>query len=197
MRQSDCEVEEEDVVNKQIKTLLFMGLVSSGCVGDRNSTDTTNECSHDVMETDLEVDVPVGPSVDPSSGKVVLGANQRVIVSSTYGAPQPGPNGAPFTERYQQVLVGIEQQLAGQPGLLALQLGNSNRCGAGRTLAIWRSEEEMYDFVTSRAHLDAMREANELLRPGYAVTHWKATKPEQLTMDEAVRQLAKVEASGE
>lgn len=188
-------------MNKQtrILILLFPVLASVGCDGDEKSSsaDPASGCAHDVLEADFEADDPIGPAVDPASGRVVLGPDQRVIVSSTYGAPQPGPNGSPFSERYQQVFAGIEQQLSGQPGLLALQLGNSKRCGTGRTLAVWRSEEEMYEFVTSRAHLDAMREANDLLRPGYAVTHWEASQPEQLTMGEAIRQLAKVEAAGE
>ena len=183
----------------RILTLLFLGFATVGCDGDEktSSADPASGCSHDVLEADLELADPIGPAVDPASGKVLLGAEQRVIVSSTYGVPEPGPDGAPVTERYQQVFAGIEQQLAGQPGLLALQLGSSKRCGSGRTLAVWRSEEEMYDFVTSRAHLDAMREANDLLRPGYAVTHWEANEPEQLTIGEAIRQLAKVAAAGE
>ncbi len=179
--------------------LLLLGLASVGCDGDEktSSSDPASGCAHDLLEGDLELADPIGPAVDPKSGKVVLSPGQPVIVSSTYGVPKPGPNGAPFSDRYKQIFVGIEQQLAGQPGLLALQLGNSKRCASGRTLAVWRSEEEMYDFVTSRAHLDAMREANDLLQPGYAVTHWEASQSEQLTMSEAIRQLAKVEATGE
>ena len=51
----------------------------------------------------------------------------------------------------------------------------------------------MYAFVTSPAHLDAMAAARDILMPGYAVTHWQARTPEQVSMSEAVRQLALAE----
>jgi hypothetical protein len=77
---------------------------------------------------------------------------------------------------------------------LALQLAQSDACGSGRTLAIWESEEKMYEFVMSRAHLDAMIAVNDIVMPGYAVTHWQASSADQVTLAEATRQLAKAHA---
>ena len=110
------------------------------------------------------------------------------MVSSTYGAPKPGPDGAP-TQRYLELFSAIEEQLQKEPGLVAMKLASSDSCGSGRTLAVWKSEEEMYDFVTSAAHLAAMQDADEVLKPGYGVTHWSATSLEQTSWQEAVRRV--------
>jgi len=88
----------------------------------------------------------------------------------------------------------IEAQLESQPGLLALRLSSSIECGSGRTLAIWQSEDAMYAFVTSPAHFEAMKAVDDLLVPGYAVTHWEATSREEMTHEEAVRQLHRMGA---
>jgi heme-degrading monooxygenase HmoA len=133
--------------------------------------------------------------VDPATGSVRVVEGQHYVVSSTYGVPKPTSDGKLVSDRYLALFGAVAEQLEREPGLIALQLGQSNACGSGRTLAIWRSEEEMYDFVTSRAHLDAMTAADEILQPGYAVTHWDATSATQFSMQEAVRQLAKIEAS--
>jgi hypothetical protein len=67
-----------------------------------------------------------------------------------------------------------------------MSLGASEPCGSGPTLALWRSEEEMYDFGTSPAHVAALGAVIEILQPGYAVTHWDATSAAQLRFAEAV-----------
>ena len=74
--------------------------------------------------------------------------------------------------------------------MLALQLGNSPSCNSGRTLAVWESEEVMYKFVMSAPHLEAMSTANELLKPGYAVTHWTARKQDDISLEAASEHLA-------
>jgi heme-degrading monooxygenase HmoA len=153
---------------------------------------TAQACSHDVLEPDLEADAFVGPAVDPTTGALMLAPGGRYVVSSTYGVPKPDPDGTPVSQRYLTLFAAVEAQLAQQPGLLALALGQSQGCHAGRTLALWRSEEEMYDFVTSPAHLAAMRAARDILQPGYAVTHWDATSAEDVTFARAVAQLAKI-----
>lgn len=175
-------------------TLALAGLHLAGCDDDdKTATDTGKSatCAHDILERDLNDDGPMGPAVDPATGELKLEAGKEYVVSSTYGIPKPGADGAPITARYLQLFTAIQEQLQHEPGLLALRLSQSDTCGSGRTLAIWKSEEDMYHFVTSDAHVAAMSAAQEVLMPGYAVIHWNATSSDQMTFEEAVRQLAK------
>jgi heme-degrading monooxygenase HmoA len=129
------------------------------CGGD-DKAHVSAVCTGDQLESDLESAPFEGPGVS-ASGALQLAANTEYVVSSTYGVPKPGPDGAPITERYGQLFGAVQQQLSGQPGLLALKLATSERCGSGRTLAVWQSEEAMYDFVASDAHVAAMLAAQE------------------------------------
>jgi hypothetical protein len=135
------------------------------------------------------------PRFDPESGKLRVESGETYTVSSTYGTPKPGADGKPVMDRYYALFGAIQTQLESQPGLLALWLSQSPACGSGRTLALWKSEELMYDFVFSPPHLAAMNAVEDVLQPGYAVTHWEASMAEQVTFDEAVRQLAKAGVS--
>ena len=151
-------------------------------------------CRHDLLEPDLEVEPLAGPGVDPATGSLRPAPNGGAyVVSATYGVPRPGADGAPVSPRYAQLFAAIETQLSRETGLLALQLGTSASCGSGRTLAVWKSEEQMYAFVTSPAHLAAMAAARDILMPGYAVTHWEAHATEQISMEEAVRRLGRAD----
>jgi hypothetical protein len=146
------------------------------------------KCSAGVIEADLEMQPTAGSAVDLSTGELALD-DREYIVSSTYGIPKRDPDTDELPASYQALMGQIIQQLATQPGLLSLSLGSSTSCGSGRTLAVWESEELMYEFVTSPAHLEAMRTANELLLPGYGVTHWMARGAEEMTLSAAVEHL--------
>ncbi|MDB4985018.1 MAG: hypothetical protein JWN04_196 [Myxococcaceae bacterium] len=168
--------------------LVAMGLLACGD-DEKTSTQAASTCSAARIEADLDVDPFVGPAVD-ASGKLVLAPGTNYIVSSTYAQPISGPDGAPVTARYQEVFGAVAEQLQKEPGLLAFTLGSSDACGSGRTLAVWKSEADMYSFVTSDAHTTAMREVQQLLLPSYRVTHWSIGSAEQATFAEAGRQLA-------
>lgn len=169
-------------------TTMVFGACGDDTKPDSKTNPSTARCTASVLEADLEVDPPAGPGVD-SGGKPRLEPGSHYVVSSTYGVPVRGEGGAPVSDRYVQLFGAVQAQLEKQPGLLAISLGTSAACGSGRTLALWRSEEEMYDFVTSPAHVAAMKAASEILQPGYAVTHWDATAGETLTFNEAVQHL--------
>lgn len=169
----------------------FLSTSTLAACGEEEKGTRRERCTAAVLESDLELDGWMGPAVDPATKELALEGGKAYVVSSTYGVPRPGSDGARVTDRYLEVFRGVEQQLGRESGLLAMRLGQSQGCGSGRTLAVWRSEEEMYDFVTSDAHLTAMKEADELLQPGYAVTHWEAQTTSQMSIDEAIRQLAK------
>jgi len=146
-------------------------------------------CVADVIEPDLDIGPMGGSAVDEETGLYKLEEGQEVVVSSTYGIPKRAAEGGGLPPGYQDLMGRIIQQLQGQPGLLALQLGNSPGCNSGRTLAVWESEELMYKFVMSAPHLEAMSSANELLKPGYAVTHWSARKQDDISLEAAVDHL--------
>jgi heme-degrading monooxygenase HmoA len=161
------------------------------CGGENgNAPSQSPRCARDVLEADLEATPMSGVAVD-DSGELNLESGRTYVVSSTYGAPVPGSDGAPVTEQYLELFSAVQVQLQQQPGLLAMQLASSEGCASGRTLAIWESEEAMYDFVISPAHAAAMAAAGQVLKPGYGVTHWSATKRSEMNFDQAVRELAK------
>ena len=170
----------------------MMGCVLSACGDDDGKKADGNEaalCNSGTLESDLDSTAFMGPAVDPATGEFKMEPGVTYVVSSTYGTPVPGPDGAPVTQRYLELFSAIEEQLQKEPGLLAMKLANSDKCGSGRTLAVWKSEEEMYDFVTSAAHLAAMDEVSDVLKPGYGVTHWNADSLQQTTWEEAVRRV--------
>jgi heme-degrading monooxygenase HmoA len=178
--------------------LLRLWLVSS-CVSALACSDSDKpvgeqsaalHCSAAQLENDLEGDPFVGPGVDEASGELKLEPGKQYIVSSTYGVPVPGDNGAPVTPQYLELFGGVQEQLAKQSGLLAMKLASSKGCGSGRTLAVWSSEEEMYEFVTSDAHFAAMKAVREVLKPGYDVTHWTASGKDEINWEKAVKVLA-------
>jgi heme-degrading monooxygenase HmoA len=173
---------------------LLVGASVMACSDDKEKTPSVQQaalvCSASKLETDLEGDGFSGPGVDEATGELKLEPGKQYLVSSTYGVPVPGANGAPVTEHYLALFGAIQAQLAQQPGLLAMRLASSDGCGSGRTMAVWSSEEEMYAFVASDAHFAAMKAVGEVLKPGYGVTHWTATSAEQISWQEAVRKLA-------
>lgn len=174
------------------RILLAMFWITFPACGDDDSGKESVECSRGVVESDYEPDVFMGPGVSPD-GKLVLDPNKEYTVSATYGQPVPGPDGAPVTQMYVDIFGDISTTLMNSPGLVAFTLASSDSCGSGRTLGIWESEGAMYEFVMSPAHLKAMSNANKLLKPGYAVTHFSAQTANQMTFQEGAKHLAEVE----
>lgn len=175
--------------------VLACGMVIAGCNDEaapsaRSSAQAVASCNARVLEGDLEAAPPVGPAVDAASSTLQLESGVIYVVSATYGVPKPGTDGAP-TAAYRALFGAIEAQLQRESGLLALQLGTSSACRSGRTLAVWRSEEDMLRFVTSPAHLAAMRAAADVLEPGYEATHWTMVGGEPVDWQRAVEQHAR------
>lgn len=170
----------------------FVCVVIAGCASDGNANNdgvaparSELRCHAAEIEPDLESDFVAGSAVDRSTGELQLQQGREYMVSSTYGIPKRGADGEYLSPRYEALMGMIIQKLQTQPGLLALQVSSSERCKSGRTLAVWESEDLMYDFVTTGPHLEAMSAAEELLQPGYAVSHWSASSPDQMTLTAA------------
>lgn len=75
------------------------------------------------------------------------------------------------TEELYDMAAEVIGQLNETEGLLAYAIGTDEVCGAARSFGIWRSEEDMYAFVTSGAHAKAMGLTNDLTWSG-KVTHY-------------------------
>jgi heme-degrading monooxygenase HmoA len=176
--------------------LCLIGTSLGACDDESSPALTSARCASGSLETDLEDSAWNGAGVDRRSGELRLSEGHEYVVSSTYGVPVPGADGAPVTEQYLQLFAAIQQQLESQTGLLAFKLSSSDACGSGRTLAVWESEEAMYDFVFSAAHTAAMKAADQVLKPGYGVTHWKTKSRSELTFAQGAKQLAQ-EANGD
>ncbi|WP_437902546.1 hypothetical protein WME95_28605 [Sorangium sp. So ce327] len=172
-----------------------LGAILSGCSSDSGGKTTDPplpECTGGVLEADLEAEPLSGPGVDPETGKLrPPPEGSSYTVSATYGVPRPGDA---VMERYVPIFGAIQAQLASQPGLLALQLGQSPSCGSGRTLAVWASTDAMYEFVMSPAHLAGIDAANELLEPTYVVTHWETAEADGITLADSVRRIRALDA---
>jgi heme-degrading monooxygenase HmoA len=128
--------------------------------------DPLADCTRDAVEADLQSFSPMsGPGVR-ADGTLAPG---RYVVSSTYLRMRPEPAAQ---ARFQELMGPISQALQAQPGLVALQLAASERCGTARTLSVWQDEAAMYGFVTGDAHMAAVRAVGEVSRGGSIVTHW-------------------------
>lgn len=131
-----------------------------------------------------------GPGYDPVTG--IIGEPQaEYVVHATMLYWK-----AEKTEEFYDLAVELIQQLDETEGLLAYALGTDEVCGAARSIGIWRSEEDMYAFVTSGAHAKAMGLTNELSWSGKA-THYtvSADDLDELTWDTQRAALDDVEPS--
>jgi hypothetical protein len=176
--------------------LLALAALLAGCnTGSETPGDPSSTCAAGVLEADLQAAPPFGPAVDPETGEIQPPeAGKAYVVSSTYGVQKTSDAAR---ARWAELFGPIQDQLASQPGLLALQLGSSTACSSGRTLAVWESVGQMYSFVGSDAHVAAMDSVDEVVEPGFTVLHWEATTTEQMTFEEAIRRLAETDAAAE
>jgi quinol monooxygenase YgiN len=85
-------------------------------------------------------------------------------------------------EAFYDLAVELIAQLNETEGLLAYALGTDETCRTARSIGIWRSEEDLYAFVTTGAHAKAMGLTNELSWSGKA-THYSVAAGELDTVD--------------
>lgn len=131
-----------------------------------------------------------GPGWDPVSGP--LDPKQATyVVHSTQILVKPDQ-----VERFSQLLDPVMAQLQSSEGLVAYTAAQDMNCGWSRTLGIWRSEEAIYKFMASGAHLAAMSETTTISFTG-KVTHWTVPADQlPVTWADAEAQLAMVAPSG-
>lgn len=153
------------------------------CGHDTSDEPPGGACSRGTLEDDLDLGELAGPGVG-AHGELLPPPGGGFVVSATYVAVRDDAN-----HRFDQLVFPIFAQLQQQPGLLAIQSGNSRECRSGRIFAVWRDEDAMFAFVTGPAHSDAMNAVAEVSRGGSAAIHWNATSLEQATWTYAAEML--------
>jgi heme-degrading monooxygenase HmoA len=129
-----------------------------------------------------------GPGYDPETGFV--GTPQATYVIHTtqiYTRPEQ-------ESEFMSTAGKVIAQLGSTEGLVAFTLGGDDGCGVSRTMGVWTSEEALYAFVQSGAHLEAMSKTGQLSYTG-KTTHWDATpeEVEALTWDVARAKLEDID----
>lgn len=130
-------------------------------------------CSEDAFG---DVHALSGPSFDPEAG-LLAPLQDSYFVSTTMIYWR-----AEKTDAFYSMGGRVMAQLESTPGLVAYALGTDETCLVGRAITVWRSEEEMFAFVVSGAHGEAVGQTLELSFTGKGAT-WSATPDEVLALD--------------
>jgi hypothetical protein len=158
-------------------------------VEQRSPTSTNGDpCQRGALESDREFSPWAGPGVSPTTGvPEAPESGTQFIVSTTYLRLKSDDAAQ---QRFQGVLGPINDALATQPGLRALQTSVSTSCGTARTLSVWQDEASMYTFVGGEAHGAAMAAVPEISRGGSITTHFLARSASDVTWEKAATELA-------
>jgi heme-degrading monooxygenase HmoA len=158
--------------------------------GGGSASDAFAGCSKGLLESDREEDSDValaGPGVDPETGALKSGS---YLIATTYLAVKPEK-----IARALELGGPVVQSLFTMQGFVAFSSTASVSCATLRTLTIWESEEDMLNFVVSRAHLEAMAEISDLSRGTSNTVSWQGS--EQDTSWERAAALLASESSGD
>jgi len=133
-------------------------------------------CRADLLESDLAYAGPLaGPGVAGDGTVKAPAAGKPYAISSTY---LRNKRDEPSQMRFRALSAPISMQLMNQPGLVAVQLGFSEKCLTARTLTVWEDEAAMYAFVASDAHKTAVASIGEVSRGGSVAMHWMGSEKE-------------------
>lgn len=164
--------------------------VTSGDQSDGGSSGTVPdfEQAYACIDADFAEVAPLaGPGYDPGAG-LLDPIQDTYFVHTTQILVRPDKQA-----EFQATVGEIVGQLMQSAGLVAVAFASEPNCGFARTLGVWRSEEEMYAFVISGAHAEAMAQTTELSLTG-KTTSWSATAAEiPVTWAAAMEKLAAVE----
>jgi hypothetical protein len=157
--------------------MLTAALACAACDESDSTTETPAEMPPAEMPTEMDAQPLcveddfggtgwLGPAVQ--DGVLTLDPATTYRVSTTVLYLQDGDT--PF-QTFNQKIGPILGEMATMDGLLAWHLGSSEKCGAQRTITVWRDIDAMYRFVGSPAHVDAMGITSDVARDA-RVTSW-------------------------
>lgn len=172
---------------KHVSIALFTALALSITATACSDSDDTGDAQFPVCaEDDFGASPFAGPGFDAETG--LIGAvKDRYVVSSTHTIFNPEAE-----DRFFALSGDVLGYLgSGQhPGFIGFSVGTSDRCGSARTMTVWESEQSMFDFVTSEAHLAAMNQVDDVLLIG-GFAHWDVSSDNvPPTWDEARAEVA-------
>ena len=180
-------------MSHRLASVLLSLVLAAACGGDDDDDAVdaapSATCERGTLEQDNEPQAPLaGPGVDPETGELRAPPEGGYHMSTTYLQIKPDAQ-----ELFFELVGPIGQQLATQPGLVAVQLTSSVECGSARTLGVWESEEAMFEFSLGDAHQAAVGRIDEVSRGASAFATWTAASLDETTWAEAAGRLAEVE----
>lgn len=152
-----------------------------------------DDCSPGAIEADLVVFDAMGqpgpprwsgPGADPETGALIDDGETTYYVATTYLALRPEA-----IEQFLTLVGPLNEALFSNPGLVAVQLGDSQACAVARTFTVWTDEDAMYDFVGSDAHIEAMTAFPELSRGSSTLISWGDMRAEDISWELAEAKL--------
>ncbi|HTN92546.1 MAG TPA: antibiotic biosynthesis monooxygenase [Sorangium sp.] len=183
---------------------MVVAMAGGGCADDRDGASSASEgaaggpnggagapfdgCSKGELEPDRVGDLELtGPGVDAGTGALKPGS---YVISTTYLALKPE-----MAQKASDLAEPVVEALFTMEGFVALAAGRSSSCAALRTLTVWESEQDMFAFVGSPAHVRAMGQSSSLSRGTSNVISWEGSEREA-TWEEAAKRLGS-EAGGD
>lgn len=156
---------------------LLLTLAACGPMEDADALPAVDEtkCTKDSLEAD---------GLD-SDELTTLPAGQYVI-STTYLRL---PHTKSALKRFNELVAPMTDELKAQQGLVRVTTRLSSSCNTARTLSVWKSELEMYRFVSGPSHAKAMGAVTQVSRGGSVTTHWAGSQADA-TWQKATQMLA-------
>lgn len=143
-------------------------------------------CARDALESDFVKAGPMtGSAVDPATGEL-SSLPATFVVGTTYLTLKEDKD---TKSAFFKALSPVQEQMKAAPGLLAVQLGMSNKCSTARTLSVWKDAASMFEFATSGAHADAANQIETLSRGDSVVLHWDGATAADATWETALSKL--------
>lgn len=153
--------------------------------GTTHTDDSTGTGAAACVDDDLQVTEFAGPGYDPAQGGLLAPLQDKYIASTTVLVLRPEA-----AEEFGATAGAMIPVLMQNPGLVGFSTGNSAKCGTARTLAVWRDQTAMMNFVASDEHVAGMQRTQEFSTTG-TVTSWEVTRAElPLAWDTAIARAA-------
>lgn len=137
-----------------------------------DTDDSTGTGEPACVEDDLMPSPFAGPGFDPDKGGLQEPLQDSYVASTTLLVLRPEK-----AQEFVETVTAMIPVLLANPGLVGFSTAQSMKCGTARTLAVWRDDAAMMNFVVSDEHVAGMTRTSEFSTTG-TVTSWKVTRAE-------------------
>jgi hypothetical protein len=153
----------------------------AGSDGTTHADDSTGTGAAACVEDDLDASEFAGPGYDAAQGGLLEPLQDKYIASTTVLVLRPET-----VEEFRATVGAMIPVLTQNPGLVGFSTASSAKCGTARTMAVWRDQTAMMNFVASDEHVAGMQRTQEFSTTG-TVTSWEVTRAElPLAWDTAI-----------